>query len=199
MVVMRRTTQRYNGLHFSVLQLLIVCAITGVVAALAIPAFGAQAKKSVLRQNAETLALQVKSDLALDHSLEYVADGDGAVAGDDDPQALSTALSGALRSGAPGHFVNPFSGSRAIVCAAAPPASSAFARPAVWITDDPHYAYAQFRPSAVTRSQLAGALVVAFVTRDGVGTVDVYFVDGAGERSPAAAALALSDDDTLPY
>ena len=91
----------------------------------------------------------------------------------------------------------PSAAASAIVCAAAPPASSAATRPAVWITDDQHYAYAQFRPSAVTRSQLAGTLVVAFVTRDGVGTVDVYFVDGAGERSPAAAALALSEDCTL--
>jgi Tfp pilus assembly protein PilE len=194
---MRRTSERYSGLHFSVLQLLIVCAITGVVAALAIPAFGTQAKKSVLRQNAETLALQVKSALALDHSLEYVADGDRAAAGDDDSQALSTALSGALRSGAAGRFVNTFSGSGAVVCAEAPPASSALARPAVWITDDQHYAYAQFRSSAITRSLLAGTLVVAFVMRDEVGTVDVFYVDGAGERSPVAAAVALSEDGTL--
>ena len=194
---MRRTTESCKGTHFSVLQLLIVCAIAGVVAALAIPAFAAQAKKSVLRQNAETLALQVKNELALDLSPVYVADGDRAAAGDDDPQALSTALSGALRSGAAGHFVNTFSGSLAIVCASAPPASSALARPAVWITDDQHYAYAQFRSSAITRSLLAGTLIVAFVTRDGVGTVDVFYVDGAGERSPTAAALALSEDGTL--
>jgi hypothetical protein len=194
---MRKTSECRNGRRFSVLQLLIVCAIAAAVAALAIPAFGVQARKSVLRQNAETLALQVKSDLAFDLDVVYDADGDTAVAGDDGLRALSMALSGALRSGDAGRFVNPFSGSRAIVCAAESPASSALARPAVWITDDQHYAYMQFNSSAVTRSQLAGTLVVALVTRDGVGTVDVYFVDGAGERSPDAAALALSVDGTL--
>jgi hypothetical protein len=194
---MRRTSECRNGRRFSVLQLLIVCTIAALVAALAIPAFGAQARKSVLRQNAETLALQVKNDLALDRSPGYVAEGDRAAG--DGPQALSTDLSVTLRSGEAGHFVNPFSGSRAIVCAVAPAASTALARPAVWITDDQHYAYAQFRSSAVTRSQLAGTLVVAFVTRDGVERVDVYFVDGAGERAHSAAALALSDDDTVQY
>ncbi len=101
-------------------------------------------------------------------------------------------LSGALRGGAAGRFVNPVSGSREIVCAEAPPASSGLTRPAVWITDDQHYSYAQFRSSAVTKSQLAGTLVVVFVVRDGVGTIGVFFVDDAGERSPTAAALALS-------
>ena len=192
----RRTSESGHGRRLPVLQLLIVCAIAGVVAALAIPAFGAQAKRSILRQNAQTLALQVQTDLALDLSTEYVADSDGAAADDDGLGALSTELSGALRGGAAGHFVNPISGSGAIVCAEATPASSGLARPAVWITDDQHYAYAQFKPSAVTRSQLAGTLVVAFVTRDGVGTVDVFFVDDTGERSPVAAALALSEDGT---
>ena len=191
----RRTAESGHKRRLPALQLLIVCAIAGVVAALAIPAFGGQAKRSILRQNAQTLALQVQTDLALDLSTVYVADSDGAAADDDDIQALSTELSGALRSRAAGRFVNPFSGSGAVVCAGAPPTSSDLARPAVWITDDQHYAYAQFKSSAVTRSQLAGTLVVAFVTRDGVGTVDVFFVDGAGERSSLAAALALSGGD----
>ena len=194
----RRTSESGDGRRLPVLQLLIVCAIAGVVAALAIPAFGGQAKRSVLRQNAQALALQVQTYLALDLSTEYVADSDGAVAHADGHGALSTELSGALRSGAAGRFANPISGSGAVVCAGAPPASSGLARPAVWITDDPHYAYAQFRSSAVTKSQLAGTLVVVFVTRDGVGTVDVFFVDGAGERSAVAAALALSEDGTPP-
>ena len=57
------------------------------------------------------------------------------------------------------------------------------ARPAVWTTDDADYAYAAFRPSRLTSSQLAGSLVVAAVERDGTVTVEVYYVDAHGQRS----------------
>ena len=185
-----RISGRARHARSSVIEMLIVIAIVGVVAALAIPAFASQAKRSVLRQNAESLALQMKSYLALDLDPAYVADGDQATSAGAGQGALSTTLAGALRSGTAGRFVNPYSGSRVIVCASAPPASASHARPAVWITDDAHYASAQFRSSATTRSQLAGTVLVVFVARDGRSTIDVFFVDASGGRSAFAAALA---------
>lgn len=186
----RQTQQRRSVAGVAVVQTLIVIAIVGLVAALGIPAFASQAKKSALRQNAENLALQVKGYLALDLSPAYVAAGDQTTSGGGQG-TVSTALTGALRNGTAGRFVNPFSGSRVIVCESAPPASASRARPAVWITDDAHYAYAAFRPSEATKSQLAGTLVVVFVADAGVSTVEVFYVDAAGGRGPVAAALAL--------
>jgi type II secretory pathway pseudopilin PulG len=184
----RQATRRRGDGGFSALETLIVLGIVGLIAAVGIPAYASQAQKSVLRQNAQSLALQVKSYLALDLSPAYVADGEQAGGGEG---TVSTALSGALRSGTAGRFTNPFSGSRVIACESAPPASPSRARPAVWITDDAHYDYAAFRTSATTESQLAGTLVVVFVTEAGVNSVEVFYVDAHGGRSPAAAALAL--------
>jgi type II secretory pathway pseudopilin PulG len=184
----RQTTRRRSDSGFSVLEALIVFAIVGLVAAIGIPAYASQAQKSVLRQNAQSLSLQVKNYLALDLSPAYVADGEQAGGGEG---AVSTALGGALRSGTAGRFTNPMSGSRVIVCESAPPASPSRARPAVWITDDAHYAYAAFRTSATTKSQLAGTLVVVFVAEAGVNSVEVFYIDAHGGRSPAAVALAL--------
>ena len=183
----RQATRRRGDGGFSALETLVVLGIVGLIAAVGIPAYASQAQKSVLRQNAQSLVLQVKSYLALDLSSAYVADGEQAGG----EGTVSTALSGALRSGTAGRFTNPFSGSRVIACESAPPASSSRTRPAVWITDDAHYDYAAFRTSAVTRSQLAGTLVVVFVTEAGVNSVEVFYVDAHGGRSPAATALAL--------
>ena len=184
----RQRTQRRSGSGFSVLEALIIFAIVGLVAAIGIPAYASQAQKSVLQQNAQCLALQVKSYLALDLSPTYVADG--AQPGSDD-DAVSRALSGALRSGTAGRFTNPYSGSRVIACESVPPASPSRTRPAVWMTDDAHYASAAFRASATTKSQLAGTLVVVFLEKAGVNSVEVFYVDAHGVRSPAAMALAL--------
>ena len=185
----RRASEHQTHKSFSVLQLLIVFAIVGVFAGIAIPVYASRAKDTVLRQNAGSLALQVRSYLALDLDSAYVADGDQAQGTDQDN--VSAALAAALRSGTAGRFVNPYSRGRAVLCQSEPPTSASGARPAVWITDDPHYAYAAITRSIVTRDQLAGTLVVAFVTQGATETIDVFYVDAAGERAPLAAALAL--------
>jgi type II secretory pathway pseudopilin PulG len=186
----RTTAKRSSESGFAVLPALIVFALFALFAALGIPAFASQAKKAVLRQNTASLASQVRSYLALDLSPVYVADAVQPAGGLGNPAALSTVLAGALRTGIAGRFVNPFSSSRVIVCASAPPSSVGSARPAVWITDDAHYAYAAFRSSPVTKSQLAGTLVVVFGVRANLATIDVFYVDASGARSPQAAALA---------
>ncbi len=184
----RQTTGRRGDSGLSVLEALIVLAIVGLVAAIGIPAYASRAQKSVLQQNAQGLVVQVKSYLALDLSPAYAADGEQTAGGEG---VVSTVLSGALRSGTAGRFTNPLSGSRVIVCESAPPASPSRTRPAVWITDDAHYAHAGFRTTAMTRSQLAGTLVVVFVSEEGANTVQVFYVDAHGGRSPAEEALEL--------
>ena len=65
MIRLAGTNEARGGRRFTVLQALIVFAVAGLVAALAIPAFAAQAKTSVLRQNQVTLALQVRTNVVL--------------------------------------------------------------------------------------------------------------------------------------
>ncbi len=184
-----RTAEHRTRRHFSVVQALIVFAVVGVFAGIGIPVYASRAKDTVLRQNAESLALQVRSYLALDLSPSYVA-GDAQAAGAAQ-DAVSTTLAGALRSGTAGRYLNPYSGSRAVLCQSNPPTSANGARPAVWITDDQHYAYAAITRTIVTEDQLAGTLLVVFVTQGATQTIDVFYVDAAGERSPLAAGLAL--------
>jgi type II secretory pathway pseudopilin PulG len=185
----RRTPEHQTRKGFTVIQALIVFAIVGVFAGIAIPVYASRAKDAVLRQNADSLALQVRTYLALDLHPAYVADGGQAMG--TDQANVSTALAAALRSGTAGRYLNPYSGSRTVVCQSQPPTSADRARPAVWITDDQHYAYAAITPSVITKDQIAGTLLVVFVTQGATETIDVFCVDAAGERSPLAAGLAL--------
>jgi type II secretory pathway pseudopilin PulG len=186
----RRTSEHRSHKSFTAIEVLIVFAIVGVFAGIAIPVYASRAKDAVLRQNADSLALQVRSYLALDLAPAYVADGDPAAGASQN--AVSTALAAALRSGSAGRFLNPYSGSRTVLCQSEPPTSARGARPAVWITDDPHYAYDAITCSTVTKDQLAGTLLVVFVTQGTTETVDVFYIDAAGERAPLAAGLAAA-------
>ena len=188
MIRLAGTNKTKGGRHHPVLQALIVLAVAGLVAALAIPAFAAQAKTSVLRQNQTQLALQVKTCLVLDTGSSDVtgvssATDMGAAA------AIASVLSEEQHSGQDGHFGNPLSGSSAIVCSSTPAARGS-ARPAVWVTGDADFAYAAFRPSRMTRPQLAGSLVVAAVEKNDTVTIDIYYIDGHGRRSPSVETIA---------
>jgi hypothetical protein len=182
------TSKIKGGRRFTVLQALIVFAVAGLVAALAIPAFAAQAKTSVLRQNQAQLALQIKTQVVLAADTTGVtgvfSSSDAAAAA-----AITSALSEGQRSGQDGRFSNPLSGSSAIVCSNAPPASRA-AGPAVWITDNAAYAATAFRPSRPPCLQLAGSLVVVAVEKGDTVTLDVSYVDGHGRRSPSIETIA---------
>jgi type II secretory pathway pseudopilin PulG len=179
--VARRTQDLERSGRLRVLELLIVAVIVIVVAVIAIPAFASQAKKTVLQRNADTLALQVKSQIALE----------------DCTPTLGAALVADLRSGELGEYVNPCSGSRAIVSADAPTASAITLRPAVLVTDEPQYTFKGFSPSAATKSRLAGTLIVSISTSGGASTVDVYYVDLDGGPSPSPSALAISGEAAL--
>ena len=181
---------------FAVVQAMIVFAIAALVVAIAVPVYAARAKESVLRENARTLELEVKSYLALDLDATYVADNETvAGAGTDDKRSASEVIARALvgpEAGLSGYYVNPLGGSRAVVCQTALPSTAGGTPPAVWITDDPRYAYGAYTASPTTKSRLRGTLMIVFVTRSGrTSGIEVFYVDAAGERSPTATTLAI--------
>jgi len=106
--------------------------------------------------------------------------------------AASATLAAALRSGAAGRYLKPYSGSRAVLCQSELPTSASAAHPAVWITDDPHYAYEAITRSIAAKNQLAGTLLVVFVTHGATETIDVFYIDATNERAPLAAGLAAA-------
>ena len=180
----------------AVVQTLIVFAVAGIVAAMAIPAYAARARESVIRENAKTLELEVKSYLALDLDATYVADNE-AVAGakTDDGRAASEIIAQALggpEDGISAYYVNPLCGSHAIVCQSALPSTAGGTPPAVWITNDQRYAYGAFAASPTTKSRLRGTLMIVFITGgDRTSGIEVFYVDAAGQRSPTATTLAI--------
>ena len=179
----RRSPRRGSDAGFAVVQTLVVIAIAGIVAAIAIPVYAARAKESVLRQNTATLELEVKSYLAagLDDS--------------DDAANASAIIAHALcgpGGGTSPWYVNPLCGSRAVVCQTALPAGAGGVPPAVWITDDQRYAFAAFTASPTTKSRLRGTLMIVSIIRDGrTSGVEVFYVDAAGHRSPTATTIAI--------
>jgi hypothetical protein len=181
---------------FAVVQTLIVAAIAVLVAAVAIPVYAARAKESVLRQNATTLELELKSYLAVGLDPTYVgADEPGAGAGADDERSASEVFAKALAGqgdGASAYYINPLDGSRAIVCQTALPAIAGGTPPAIWITDDERYAFAAFTASPTTKSRLRGTLMIVFIGVGGrTSGIEVFYVDAAGERSATAITLGI--------
>jgi type II secretory pathway pseudopilin PulG len=186
--MVRQALRRSTGSGRPVIQFLIVVAIAGVVAAMAIPVYAARAKESVLRQNAKTLELEVKSYLAAGETV--------AGSGTDGQGGAFVVVARTLRGpedGISACYVNPLCGSHAIVCQAALPSVTGTTPPAVWITDDQQYAYAAFTASPATKSHLRGTLMVVFVTHSGRASgIEIYYVDAAGERSPTSTTLATA-------
>jgi type II secretory pathway pseudopilin PulG len=179
----RQTPRRRTEAGFAVVQTLVVLAIAGIVAAIAIPVCAARAKESVLRQNTATLELEVKSYLAagLDDSDDEVSAS----------EIIAHALCGP-GSGVSAWYVNPLCGSRAVVFQTALPAGTGGVPPAVWITDDQRYAFAAFAASPTTKSRLRGTLMVVSEVHDGrTSGVEVFYVDAAGHRSPTATTIAI--------
>jgi type II secretory pathway pseudopilin PulG len=179
----RRSARRGSDAGFAVVQTLVVIAIAGIVAALAIPVYAARAKESVLRQNTATLELEVKCYLAA-----------GLDDGDDEASAsefIANALRGPRSDSSP-WYVNPLCGSRAVVCQTALPAGASDVPPAVWITDDQRYAFAAFTASPTTKSRLSGTLMIVSIVHNGrTSGVEIFYVDAAGHRSSTATTIAI--------
>jgi type II secretory pathway pseudopilin PulG len=182
--------------HVPALQVLIVVAIAALVVTLAIPAYAARARDTVLCENAKTLEFEVKSYLALDLEPTYVsdreADADAKLdVGRGASEVIANALGG-YGGGVSAYFVNPTSGSRMVVCESDLSATPDGTPPAVWISDDKRYSYAAFVASSTTKDRLGGTLMLVFTT-PGVraGGIEVFYVDAEGERSATATTLAI--------
>ena len=189
-MTVKSSMQRREG-GFALLQLLIVCAIAAIVAAIALPVYASRAKGVVLQENARNLQEQVQTCLVTGLDPAFVPDGD-ADAGHD---AVSTTLSRILRCrarGDAGRYVNPLNGSTAIICRSAPPSTIGKYRPAVWITDDQSAAREALADSGRTNAALAGTLLVVFRVDNGRTTsIDVFSVDRDGRPSADVATLTL--------
>ena len=179
-----------GGRRLPVLQALIVFAVVGLLAALAIPALAGQAKESVLRQNQATLAPKLRTQLVL--ALEEGPLPSASPSVDEDaPGPLAASVACLVRDGAADGFVNPYSGSSAVVSTPSLSVRDTDPAPAVWITDDGRYILEHFQPTALTRSSLGGSLVIA-VGEPGGGTVlQLYYVDAEGRASRSMETLRL--------
>jgi hypothetical protein len=192
----RSASHRRQQEGFAVLQLFIVIAIVLLVVGMAVPVYAAMTKQSVLLQNAQSLALEAKSSLALDLDPTYApASAERGVVTTMNAQNVSLAIEAALRDGRAGgpagHYVNPTNGSEMIVNQKALPTGSA-SSPAVWMTDDVAYSYSDFASGAEAKAHLAGTLVVAFVVTHGrTSAIDVFYVDATGVKSPEVTTLAI--------
>jgi competence protein ComGC len=133
---MKRLTPRLGmDRRFAVIEALIVFAVLAMIVAVAVPAYAARAKESLLQQNAHSLAQVVRGEATLDLDTDYALEGGLAAAGSAEA-SLSTDLARTLLSGDAGRYVNPLSGSATVLCETALPSSSDASPPAVWITDD---------------------------------------------------------------
>jgi competence protein ComGC len=189
---MKRLTPRLGmDRRFAAVEALIVFAVLAMVVAVAVPAYAARAKESLLQQNAHSLAQVVRGEATLDLDTDYALEGGLAAAGSAEA-SLSTDLARTLLSGDAGRYVNPLSGSATVLCETALPSSSDASPPAVWITDDQSYAYSAFNASATTTRYLRGTLLIVFITHDGrTNCLEVFYVDAAGKRSSTATVLRI--------
>jgi len=183
-------TDRESG--WAVLQTVIVAVIVSAFVAVAVPLVTSGAREARLEQNAAALRLELGSYLAQGLDPTYASVDDTGVSAE--PRAAAAGLSRALRGPEKrsASYVNPFDGSRAVVCSSRLPSRAGDGPPAVWITDDQRYGYESYRPSEENTARLRGTLVVALLTRSGqTSGVDVYYVDRDGRRSPTVGLLAL--------
>jgi type II secretory pathway pseudopilin PulG len=166
---------------FSALELLVIVVIICVMVAIGVPVLHSQAKAAILDTNVQTLSTKVKELVLEGYSGRYRASGDG-----DPKDYLSLQLEETLSAAGKAGYMNPAVGSKAgrvILNSGARPTDLQSIPPAVFITDAPECQYDSFEAlSDASRRLLAGTLIVAFNAE--VRTVDVFFVDGAGKKSP---------------
>jgi type II secretory pathway pseudopilin PulG len=171
---------------FSALELLVIVVIICVMVAIGVPVLHSQAKAAILDTNLQTLSTKVKELVVEGYSARYRASGDG-----DPKDYLSLQLEESLSAAGQAGYMNPAAGSkegRVILNSGARPTDSSAVPPAVFITDAPECQYDSFEAlSDASRHLLAGTLLVTFDA--GTRTVDVFFVDGAGKKSPAVVSV----------
>lgn len=186
----RRAPASGSQSGFSVLQILITAAVAAIFATIAVPVYAARAKESVLKENAKTIELEMKSHLmqGLDADCRMAVDTDAR-------ERASQLIAQALQDRTDGQwadYVNPLGGNRAIVGQTRLPIGPNGMPPAVWVTSNQQYAYSAFAASETTERDLAGTLMVVLISRDGrTSCIELFYVTASGERSPTATVLAI--------
>jgi type II secretory pathway pseudopilin PulG len=183
------TVSRQHG--FSVLEVLVIVAIVSVIAALAVPRIHTKAREAFLDSNMRSLASTVQ-DLVLEgFDSAYRSTDDGGA-----DTYISTNLETSLRESAgKAQYVNPYARSttsRTIINSSTVAGDPAITPPAVFVTDNPACRYDSFdsQLDVATRRQLAGTIMVQFNAPE--GRLDVFFVDGAGNRSAQVVHVPLA-------
>lgn len=192
---MRRQTARgTRNRRFAIAEVMVVFAIAATVAAIGLPVYASRAKGSVLQQNTDTLASELRQLIASDLDVTYAPDGSDVAGESPDANSVSIVLARILRTGgsaAAGDYVNPLSGSRVIVCQTRLPRTLGES-PAVWITDDARCSYRAFVSSPSARDDLAGTLLVVYRTGAGdTSAIDIYPIGSDGRPAEPAETLNL--------
>ncbi len=174
---------------FTLIELVVIVAIIAVlaaIAALALDNYPDRAREAVLRQNAESLYLELAA-IAQDYDAGHLY-----AASDSDPAsdpAVQTILSRYMEAlceqrmagGDNNGFVNPESHSARVVCGSVFPLSGSDVQPAVLFSDNADLRYESGLDPATAAASLRGCLVVSIA--NGRDSADIYYVNEAGIKS----------------
>ena len=177
---------------FGLVELLVALVIVSILAAIALPVYLTQrdkAKEAAVKENKHLITVRLASHLQDGLDATYRAsDNRNATAATNAAKYVSNALEVGLENGVQGsnvdNIVNPYSGKKTIINAAAPNTSAALSPAAVFITNSATYRWA----TNSTSTWLAGTIIVCWNTSN--ATIEVYHMGRTGKR--VAGTLLVS-------